>query len=40
MAELIICPACQEYINLEIDIHRDSAGNTICDKCHQIIVIK
>lgn len=39
MAEIKWCPNCDEYINLEIDIHRDEENNIICNKCQQIIII-
>lgn len=39
MAELIKCPNenCQQYINLEIDIIRDTEGNIFCSKCGTLI---
>ncbi len=37
MGELIKCPNCQQYINLEIDIHRNENGDIICNNCNNII---
>ena len=37
MAEIIKCKWCEEYINLEIEVHRDNQGNFICNKCNGII---
>ena len=37
MAELYKCDNCQEYINLEIDVYRDSDGNIYCCKCNTLI---
>jgi len=37
MAEIIKCLVCKQYINLEIDIHRDDEGNIYCSKCGTII---
>lgn len=37
MAEIQKCTNCQEYINLEIDVYRDSQGNIYCAKCNALI---
>lgn len=39
MAEIIKCPnpKCNQYINLEINIYRDTQGNIYCSKCHALI---
>ena len=34
MAEIINCPKCKEYINLEIDIYRDGEGIVYCKLCN------
>jgi len=33
MAEMLQCPNCKQYINLEINIRRDYAGNIYCPYC-------
>lgn len=37
MAEYIKCLYCKQYINLEIDIHRDNENNIVCNNCNNII---
>lgn len=37
MAEVVKCPYCQEYINLEIEIYRDNQNNIYCSKCNGLI---
>lgn len=40
MAEYLQCPNCKQFVNLEIDIHRDEAGNLYCNYCNSIIQLK
>lgn len=37
MGEYYVCQSCGKPINLEIDIHRDSENNIICNNCNCVI---
>jgi uncharacterized protein YbaR (Trm112 family) len=37
MAECLQCPNCKQFVNLEIDIYRDDAGNIYCPYCQHPI---
>ena len=37
MAEMLICPNCKKFVNLEIDICRNDEDEPCCPKCGALL---